>query len=387
MDAGLFAKMLSDKRIIDLKRLQYKYPEANLEDFVSILKMGFYKELPIRDFEGNKLVYLENVAQVHMAAAKVLLTPQSSAEQFGIKAMEDEIASTFTIENIDFSRDSVRRILRGFAPSDDSEKRIYGMKKGLEFISDTANKITEENIYKLYSLALGDFLHEDDKLLPGNCYRHDIVYVVGEEVEHTGLSHERLPEYMAELCAFINEEGAINDLVKAALVHFYVAYLHPYFDGNGRMARLMHLWYLVQQGYTSAMFIPLSEYIEKSRKGYYKAYTLAEQNAKLSGVMDATPFLLYFIENVYHKLGKSLPHARHMDGIREIMDSGQITEKEKDLWYFILSAYGDGEFSTKQLEKDFGNAAYATIRSFVLKFENLGLLKSQKYGARVKYRI
>lgn len=387
MDASLFAKMLSDKRITDLKRLKYKYQDASLEEFVSLLKMGFYKELPIRDFDGNKLSYLENMAQVHMAAAKVLLTPQSSAEQFGIKAMEDEIASTFTIENIDFSRDSVRKILRGFAPSDDSEKRIYGMKKGLEFISDRANTITEENIYKLYSLALGDSLQEEDKLLPGNFYRHDAVYIVGEEVEHTGLPWDKLPEYMAELVEFINNDSPMNDLVKAALIHFYIAYLHPWFDGNGRMARLMHLWYLVQQGYTSAMFIPLSEYIEKSRKGYYKAYTLTEQNAKLSGVMDATPFLVYFIENVYHKLGKSLPHAKHMDGIQEIMDSGQITEKEKDLWYFVLSAYGDGEFSTKQLEKEFGNAAYATIRSFVLKFEKLGLLKSQKYGSRVKYRV
>ena len=42
---------------------------------------------------------------------------------------------------------------------------------------------------------------------------------------------------------------------------------------------------------------------------------------------------------------------------------------------------------TKQLEKDFGNAAYATIRSFVLKFEKLGLLKSTQYGNRVKYAV
>ena len=48
---------------------------------------------------------------------------------------------------------------------------------------------------------------------------------------------------------------------------------------------------------------------------------------------------------------------------------------------------GNTEFSTKQLEKDFGNAAYATIRGFVLKFEELGLLRSIKYGNRNKYQI
>ena len=43
--------------------------------------------------------------------------------------------------------------------------------------------------------------------------------------------------------------------------------------------------------------------------------------------------------------------------------------------------------ATKQLEKDFGNAAYATIRSFVLKLEKLGLLTSVKYGTRTKYKV
>ena len=53
----------------------------------------------------------------------------------------------------------------------------------------------------------------------------------------------------------------------------------------------------------------------------------------------------------------------------------------------MISHYGTDEFSTKQLEKDFDNAAYATIRAFVLKFEGMGLLVSKKYGARVKYAV
>lgn len=387
MDALLFTKMLSDKSVTDLKKLGYKYPEANMQEFVALLQNGFYTSLPLKDFAGNQIVYLRQTAQVHLSAAKLLLTPQNSGELFGRKAMEEEIISTLTIENIDFSRDSVRKILKGYAPSDESENHIYGMKKGLEFISDPSNKITEENIHRLYQLTIEAFLPDDDKLQPGNLYRHDSVYVVGTEVEHTGLPWQKLSEYMADLVKFIQDETQINDLLKAALIHFYTAYLHPYFDGNGRMARLLHLWYLVQQGYSSALFIPLSEYVEKSRKGYYNAYTLTEQNAAISGALDVTPFLVYFIENVYHKLGSSLSAPKTTDTFQKALDSGLVTEKEKDLWYFVLSAYGDGEFSTKQLEKDFGSAAYATIRGFVKKFEQLGLLTGQKYGNKVKYRV
>lgn len=89
----------------------------------------------------------------------------------------------------------------------------------------------------------------------------------------------------------------------------------------------------------------------------------------------------------YHKLNGVLPTAQTTEAFQTALSHGQVTEKEKALWEFVLSAYGDAEFSTKQLEKDFGNAAYATIRSFVLRFEKLGLLKSTQYGNRVKYAV
>lgn len=387
MDAALFAKMLSDKSIIDLKKLGYKYPQTDMKEFIALLGNGFYKPLPLKDFNGKDLVYLDSVAQVQLSAAKVLLTPQSSSQIYGRKAMEDEILSTFTIEQIDTSRDSVRKILAGYAPTSESENRIYGMKKGLEFIGDPRNTISEENIHHLYELTISPFLAADDQLLPGHRYRHDSVYIVGDKVEHTGLPWQMLPVYMSDLVNFIHQEFAMNDLLKAVLIHFYIAYLHPWFDGNGRMARLLHLWYLVQQRYSSALFVPLSEYVEKSRRAYYNAYTLAERNAQISGVMDVTPFLVYFIENVYHKLITALPSPNTTETFQNALAGGDVTEKEQALWQFVLTAYGNGQFSTKQLEKDFGNAAYATIRGFVLKFEKLGLLRSAKYGNRIKYQI
>ena len=365
MDAGLFTKMLSDKSVTDLKKLKYKYPQADLAEFVSLLKGSFYHALPLKDFDGGQMVYLESVAQVRLSAARVLLTPQDSSQPYGIKAMEEEIVSTLSIEQIDTSRDSVRKILSGYAPANESEKRIYAMKKGLEFIVDPAHQISEENLHQLYEMTIGVLLPEEDRLLPGNLYRNGSVYVVGDKVEHTGLSWKKLPEYMGALIGFANMDGDMNDLLKAALLHFDLAYLHPYFDGNGRMARLLHLWYLVQRGYSSALFVPLSGFIERSRKGYYDAY----------------------IENVYHKLSNALPAASTTEHFQAALASGGVTEKEKDLWQFVLSAYGGGEFSTKQLERDFGSAAYATIRSFVLKFEGMGLLHRTKYGNRVKYSV
>ncbi|OUN83081.1 Fic family protein [Gemmiger sp. An50] len=387
MDASLFAKMLSDKSITDLKKLGYKYPKADLQEFVALLKENFYHKLPLNDFDGERIVFLESVTQVSLSAVRILLTPQRSDHLFGAKAMEDEILSTFRIEQINTTRDSVRRVLAGHSPRNEDEHRVYGMKRGLEFIADPSHTITEGNLYRLYQMTIGEFLPEEDQLLPGNRYRHDAVYVVGAKVEHTGLPCSKLPEYMAALIKFAQEGAETNALLKAAILHFYLAYLHPYFDGNGRMARLLHLWYLVQQGYSSALFVPLSRYVEESRNRYYNAFSLVERNQEISGIVDLTPFLTYFIEQVYRPLGENKMGGHAMDSFKEALAQGQITEKEAALWQFVLSCYGDEEFSTKQLEKDFGNAAYATIRGFVLKFESLGMLASTRYGNRVKYRV
>ena len=384
MDIKVFSKMLKDKHFTDYSKMKYKYAES-FDDFLHTLEDLYYKSLPLYDFENKSIVFIENHATINQSSIKVLL--QSQDNQYGVKAAEDEIIATSAIESIDFSRDSVRRILKGMAPADEQENRIMGLKRGLEFIADIDNKITEENLYKLYMMAVGEFLTDEDKLLDGNLYRHDTVYVVSDRVEHSGLDNKKVPQYMKSLMSFVNEEDEINDLIKAAIIHFYIAYVHPYFDGNGRMARLVHLWFLVQKGYKSALFIPFSSKIEKSRKEYYKAFTMVEDNRKISGRIDVTPFIFYFIDNVYNKINEGFAGVDTLSIYDNAVKDGKITEKETKLWKFVLSSYGTEEFSTKQLEKDFGNAAYATIRAFVLKFESLGLLTSKKYGVRVKYKI
>ena len=388
MEAALFAKMLSDPGMLDLKKMGYKYSSGELQEFLSLLqKSDFYQELPLHDFAGNPTVYMDGAVRVSLSAARVLLTPQQSTRLYGTRAMEEEILSTFRIEQIDTSRESVRRILSGQVPKDAQEHRIYGMKLGLEFIADISHTITEENLFRLYQMTIGDFLPEEDRLLPGRWYRHDSVYIVGSKLEHTGLPWQKLPEYMEELVAFAADKTTQNDLVKAAVLHFALAYLPPYFDGNGRMARLLHLWYLVQQGYSSALFVPMSRFVEESRSRYYKAYTLVEQNQQISGILDVTPFLVYFAQAVYSRLGEDQPQHHTLQAFEEALRQGNITEKERVLWQFVLTAYGNEEFSTKPQQKDIGAAADATIRSFVLKFERLGLLTSIQYGNRVKYRV
>ena len=69
--------------------------------------------------------------------------------------MTEEIYATFQIESIRSTRSSIRYILDGYAPRDEQEARIYGMKRGLEFIANRQNTITEENLHSYIRSAQG----------------------------------------------------------------------------------------------------------------------------------------------------------------------------------------------------------------------------------------
>ena len=344
--------------------------------------------MPLADFSSDELFYLPNLAQISTNGMKQLLSVPASNQSFGLQAMTEEIHATFQIESIRSSRNSIRHILNGYAPRNEEESRIYGMKRGLDFIADRQNAITEENLHQLYQISSGDYLPDEDRLLPDHFYRHDHVYVVGGEESRERLPAQQLPDAMKRLVDFTNAKDGINELHKAAILHFAFAYYHPYFDGNGRTARLLHLWYLVQQGYPAALFTPFSRYIAESKSAYYKAYARVEKNALTSGYTDVTPFLSYFCNEVYNRLQVDvIPPQADLQVYQTALANGKITEKERLLWEYVLSAYGTEEFTTKQLEKDFRNAAYATIRTFVMKFHEMGLLATRKAGNRVYYKV
>ena len=73
MDAALFAKMLSNPMLVHLKKLKYKYPQADLSEFIALLQDGFYRSLPLYDFHGNPVIYLENAAQLRLSAARNIM--------------------------------------------------------------------------------------------------------------------------------------------------------------------------------------------------------------------------------------------------------------------------------------------------------------------------
>ena len=93
--------MLKDKHFCNLEKMKYKY-SGDFAEFMQTLSELYYKELPIWDFNGNNIVFIENHAAVSQNAVKLLLKNQNN--YYGVKTAEDEIVATSAIENRVYTR-------------------------------------------------------------------------------------------------------------------------------------------------------------------------------------------------------------------------------------------------------------------------------------------
>ena len=82
----------------------------------------------------------------------------------------------------------------------------------------------------------------------------------------------------------------------AGLLHYQFVTIHPYYDGNGRTARLLSTWYLKKHGYGLSGFFSLEEHHARDLEGYYKSLSVCQDNNYYDGrdIADLTPWLGYF---------------------------------------------------------------------------------------------
>ncbi|MEB3318652.1 MAG: Fic family protein [Cyanobacteriota bacterium] len=101
---------------------------------------------------------------------------------------------------------------------------------------------------------------------------------------------EELPERLETLCRFANGETPqvfLHPVVRAIALHFWLAYDHPFRDGNGRMARALFYWAMLNQGYWMFEFISISSVINKARGQVERSFLLTQSDDN-----DLTCFLL-----------------------------------------------------------------------------------------------
>ncbi len=121
-----------------------------------------------------------------------------------------------------------------------------------------------------------------------------------EKVHYQAPDAKRLKKEMATFLKWVNTEKSLDPLLKAALGHFWFVTLHPFEDGNGRMARAVADLLLARADGSTQRFYSMSAQILKERKKYYD---LLERSQR--GTLDVTEWLLWFMACLQRALAAS----------------------------------------------------------------------------------
>ena len=181
-----------------------------------------------------------------------------------------EIEGTLNVENVPTTRRRLKELLEDNAPiKNKNDIIIKNLKAGIDFVEDLP-EFNKENLFKLYTLLSKDSLEKENELLPNNYYRHDTV----EISRYHGCPYEKIDENMNIFFDYVNKslknKSSTNLILLPHICHYYILYIHPYFDYNGRTARMVSYWIYLLSGQNN--FPPIiSEAINQTKIDYYKA--------------------------------------------------------------------------------------------------------------------
>lgn len=258
------------------------------EDYFVLLDLKSFNNAPLYFFKSNELVTMflnyNKMIIDDFEENKVLLSIRNM-DSITRSKIYSELEGSLNVENVPTTRKAVDEIvLEKREPSNLNERIIKNMSKGIDFIN-TLPVFNKENLFKLYSILSFDCLDDDDKLSDGMIYRNDSV-----EIDiYKGCPASQIEECMDSLFNFVNKNlhniNFINTLPHIA--HYYVVYIHPYFDYNGRTARMVSYWISLLMN-NNVLPPTVSEAINQTKKYYYLA--LSETRDSLN---DLSYFLLY----------------------------------------------------------------------------------------------
>ena len=237
----------------------------------------------------------------------------ATRDQASLLALTDDVVKTSEIEgehlNVASVRSSIARRLGvdsgALAPVDRHVEGVVEMV--LDATSNCGQAVTEERLFGWHA-ALFPTGYSGMARIKVAAWRDDatgpmqvISGPVGwQKVHFEAPPGDRLPSEMASFLGWLNADSEVPPLLKAGLGHLWFVTLHPFDDGNGRIARAVGDLLLARADGTPQRFYSLSAQIQRDRKAYYE---FLERTQK--GDMDVTDWLIWFLESLHRSLNQA----------------------------------------------------------------------------------
>ncbi len=244
---------------------------------------------------------IAEIAEIKAAVERSRVLPLNEA-QLRRQAILRMAHTSTSIEGNKLAEFEVGKVLEGktVRASQKDILEVENYYQALKLIGEMAKKagpITEEEVLKLHKIVVSGLVEKEKvgKYRPADVYVLDDLGDGREMLRFKAPPAPQVKKMVAELLTWLkaSEKEDIHPIIKAGILHLQFVSVHPFTDGNGRVARLLTQLQLYRDGWDFRKILVLEDYYNNDRMSYYNAENRA-QGKNYQKDMDFTGWLEYF---------------------------------------------------------------------------------------------
>ncbi|MDO8429558.1 MAG: Fic family protein [Candidatus Daviesbacteria bacterium] len=333
---------------------------------------------------------LKNIGVIDASREVILNAPLIPAweAKFRREALERTVHHGTHLEGNQLSFEQAQEVLDGrtVTARERDIQEVINLRNVLKFIDSIFDKIgsgksyilTLDTIFEIHRITMEKLLGEGQtgkvrgrQVVIRNTQTGQITYTPPPAVE--------VPFLMEDLINWVNSESSsdFHPVIKAAIIHYEVARIHPFVDGNGRVARALATLILFLEGYDIKKFFSLEEYFDADQMNYYLTLQAISNQLVLDNhERDLTPWLDYFVEGVAIELNRIKERVRRISVDSRVKDKlgSQLTLNERQMM-IMEYLHRNKEMRNKDFRKIFPDHSDDTVLREIRFLKQKGLVK------------
>jgi len=390
-------------------KLRQLEPPGDLspEEWWLLIKWGrqnVQRAIPLTDAAGNHFVYgvpdlvarrlhyVDQRCAGEVAMSEVVTADAQARQRYLVNSLMEEAIRSSQLEGATTTTRVAKELLRtGRAPKDRSERMILNNYRALQYMrDDMPTELTPGTVIELQLILTDGTLDNPDSA--GRLQRPDeeriaVVDRIDGTVIHAPPPAAQLPERLQALCDFANEgespERFMHPVLRAILLHFWLAYDHPFEDGNGRTARALFYWYMRTHGYWLVEYLSISRILRHAPGKYTRAFVLTETDER-----DTTYFIVYQLEVVQRAVEQLHDYLRQkIEDVRDVEALLKGSDRFNHRQFALLAnalRVPDALY-TFQTHASSHGVTHETARADLIPLVEMGFLEQRRQGRRYTF--
>jgi len=300
--------------------------------------------------------------------------PPEAQAHFTSSSMLEEIQQSNEMEQVQSTRREIREAMEDMQ-NEASDKRFLGMvrKYAMLIVRKEVPLRSSTDVRRLYDEFLLDevILENPDNAPDGLIFRSGTVGVVSkhDRMIHRGLSPETtIIETMDQALAMLHDPE-MDLLIRVAAFHYAFGYIHPFYDGNGRMTRFISS-YMLSERYERAACLRIAYIIKEHRSAYQQMFKDANDARSMGDltrfVIDFLCFFREALDDAYASLDVRWKNHQYYEKLLERFIHQEKAELAKHAamlqQMLVVELFGCAGLSVRQLAAR-TNLSLSTVRS------------------------